>query len=714
MLKKNFISAVSLFALCFSAQAAVWEPLDTDMSINSSNSPSKQLYYVDLTSLSNQLTGLHYKKTSASDNNIIELPTADGSIQNFRFEQSTIMEASLAARYPEIKTYKIQGIDDPQATGRLSISPLGFNAMIRSGSGSFYIDHENNEADEAQLYRAYKYTGNSPEEQFQCEVRGHDNISPLGKMAAADNFLQQDLKLPEDRQHEDPAWTHRQPGQLHLYRLAVSATYEFVQYTGGTKATALASIVATVNRIIDVYERDLGITFVLIDGLEPVLFTTSNDPYSGSNDDRITQNQTVMRSFGREKFDIGHLFGNGGGGVADLGSACNQIEENYDNTTETYKASGGSFTGSSSVNKASFAMLVAHEMGHQFGASHSYSGGTSYCDNRSTGVYEPGSGSTIMAYPGSCGAENVQTFKDAMFHAVSIKTINRTTYLRTMTPSAQYGCNNFRQTSNINWPTINAGSDYTIPVSTPFELTAAGSDADNDTLTYSWDERDEQYSKDERQASRTNSSTFGIDLGKNSLMRSRMPQADNKRYFPQIKTIMGETTDQERKTEALPTTNRTIQFRSFVRDGKGGQVFDDVILTSTTAAGPFKVTSHSNAANINAGSSSSVYWNVAGTSGGAVNCPNVDISMLMFDSNASRYCEQPLTSSTANDGSAVVKLPNLTTPKARFKVSCSNNVFFALSQGNININGSVPAVNCAAPGPQNNTPDISSLYYLLL
>ena len=38
---------------------------------------------------------------------------------------------------------------------------------------------------------------------------------------------------------------------------------------------------------------------------------------------------------------------------------------------------------------------------------------------------------------------------------------------------------------------VNAGGNFIIPDQTPFELTATGSDADgNESLTYSWEQRD--------------------------------------------------------------------------------------------------------------------------------------------------------------------------------------------------------------------------------
>jgi len=62
----------------------------------------------------------------------LSLPVADGTFQQFKIEESPIMEPELAQRHPEIKTYKGQGLDDPLATTRFDWTPTGFHAFVLS------------------------------------------------------------------------------------------------------------------------------------------------------------------------------------------------------------------------------------------------------------------------------------------------------------------------------------------------------------------------------------------------------------------------------------------------------------------------------------------------------------------------------------------------------------------------------------------------------
>ena len=90
-----------------------------------------------------------------------------------------------------------------------------------------------------------------------------------------------------------------------------------------------------------------------------------------------------------------------------------------------------------------------------------------------------------MGYASLCNPENVQFFSDPYFHSNSYDNIRNYT-------TTGLGKTAFIIGPAINTPpTVNAGADFTIPRETSFKLAAASaSDANNDSLTYCWEEFD--------------------------------------------------------------------------------------------------------------------------------------------------------------------------------------------------------------------------------
>ncbi len=133
------------------------------------------------------------------------------------------------------------------------------------------------------------------------------------------------------------------------------------------------------------------------------------------------------------------------------------------------------------------------------------------------------------------------------------------------------------------------------------------------------------------------------------------------------------------------------------RAGGGGVNTDDVNLTVSTAAGPFRVTSPNT--NVAWFGTQTVTWDVAGTNLTPVNCANVKISL-----STDRGFTFPtvLLASTLNTGSAQVTLPEIQTTSARIKVEAVGNVFYDISDVDFAITGlqvptdlhAVPATIC--------------------
>ncbi len=586
---------------------------------------------------------------------LLSIPMPDGTDACFAISKSSMMHPQLAAKYPQIKTYSGQGIDDPTATMRFSVTQNGFRAMILSGlHGAVYIDNYFHKQDRYYIsYFKKDYVLDAPKHE-PCLV--HD--IPQQRNDHWHDGL--DIAKTIDVGEGPGTSSSLSDGFLREYRTVFSATGEYTSFHGGTVADGLAAIVETINRINEVYERDFAIRFELIANNDDVIYTNgSTDPYSNNNAGAlINESQTNIDAIiGSANYDLGHTVSTGGGGLAGLGVVC--LNGN--------KASG--ITGSGSPVGDPFDIdYVAHEVGHQFGGSHTFNGNDGACGgNRSANsAYEPGSGTTIQAYAGICSSHNIQSNSDDHFHARS---------LLQMSNYAIFGgsgdsCPNKTATGN-SAPTSDAGADYVIPTNTPFELRGTGSDPDGDAITYCWEQYD-----------------LGPEGGPNSpsgnapLFRSFSPTVDNIRICPQISDIVNNT---QTIGELLPSYDRNMVFRLTVRDnhaGAGCTTFDDMEIDVEGSAGPFEVIAPNTALTWEALTTETVTWDVAGTNSAPVSCANVDI--LMSTDGGYTY---PVTVATAvpNTGSASITVPNNVGSNNRIKVICSDNIFFDISNTNFTI-----------------------------
>jgi hypothetical protein len=621
---------------------------------------------------------------------VIDLPTPEGGFARFAVVEAPVMAPELAAKFPSIRTYKGVGVDDPTATVRLDLTPGGFHAQVLSPNGRWYIDPRNHL--EPTVHTSYFAVDLVNPRDDYVEVGVLDQSGRLMseeelQSAGGDADHDHDAEHDHDADHDhDAAHTdhvdkgvsgraaERSGNRLVTYRLAVAATGEYTAFHGGTVLGAMEAIVTVVNRVTGVYEQEVAARFELVANNNLIVFTNPATDNLDNNDEfnLITQSQVVIDDvIGNADYDIGHTFSTGAGGLAGLG------------VLGLPGLKARAVTGISAPVGDAFSIdYVAHELGHQFGADHTFSGRIGSCSggngNAATAV-EPGSGITIMAYAGICGADNLALNSVPYFHTVSYDEMRAV-----MAGVPDVGV---RTNTGNAVPTVSAvgGSAFVIPVRTPFVLTATGADADGDTLTYGWEQTDAG-------ALRLLSST---SKPSGNLFTFVVPSTSPSRYFPALDTIAAGNTNAATGdcsvpvyldciTEFLPTVPREMNFRVTVRDGSslgGGLDSADV---SVTAAGstPFRLTVPNGGQTLQSRSDATVTWNVAGTASAPINTPTVDVLM---STDGGLSFPHVLATNVPNTGSAPVRIPHLVGTTARLMIRGHGNVFFDTSDGDISI-----------------------------
>jgi hypothetical protein len=628
----------------------------------------------------------------ATDGVVMTLPMPDGTFERFLVRESPILAPELQAAYPTFKTWVADGLDDPTATARFGWTSAGFHSIAFSAErGTTWIDpYETGSLDTYVVFN--KADLQKGDESWMCLVEGqHD----------------------EAYHRTENSFPISHGTQLRTYRLALAATAEYTAAApasggalAGSKEAALARMTATMNRVNGIYERELSVRMTVATGTvgDPTALIFTNPATDGyTNDDgfaMLTENQsTIDTVVGSANYDIGHVFSTGGGGVAYLRSPCNASQK------------AGGVTGSSNPTGDPFDVdYVAHEMGHQFGGSHTFNSTVNACgggNRSSTHAYEVGSGVTIQAYAGICGVEDLQRNSIDRFHVESLDEM--TAFL---TDGGGSTCGSVSATGNTP-PVVGSLSNYTIPLGTPFMLRGSATDSDGDTLTYAWDQFD-------LGASTNSVVTATTDDGSRPLFRSYAATTDPMRTFPSVSYVLNNanvpsttydcTGSGSPKTcltgETMPTTARTMNFQLTVRDNRsGGGAFSTGSSSVTTVAGtgPFRVTSHNSSATLTGGASMTLTWDVAGTTANGINTANVTIRL---STNGGTSFDTEVVASTANDGSHTFNVPNTATTQARFLLQAQNNIFFDVNDANLTINatggGSAPSAPAKPTGTAGN------------
>ncbi len=618
-----------------------------------------ELFQTDFTFLKNELLKApQEEQAQLTDGLQVELPAVSGKPEVFYVFYAPVMAPELAEKYPELRSYKAVNAKDPSNIIHISVSPeFGMHFIGYNNKGqTYYVDTYTRDLNTYILYNRNDISNSSL---FECLVPGNESSNTT-----------------------DPAYNVAQridDNKYRTYRLAMACTTEYASFhinaanlNNGTlqqkKQAVLAAMNVTVTRLNSVYERDVAAKLVLVANNDQIIFVDQDNFSNGSPGQLINQSQSVITStIGTANFDIGHTVSTGAGGLAILGSLCIPSE----------KARG--ITGTSNPVGDPFDIdYVAHEIGHQFGANHTFNATTGSCGGGNRNLptaMEPGSGSTIMGYASLCGMNNVQNHSDAYFHTISLQEM--AAHIQSTNCGTIINANNAA-------PSVNAGAGYTIPNATPFVLTASATDSNNaNSLTYTWEQTDNNTSTQPPVATSTGGPLF----------RSIVPSDSPSRSFPSYQTVLSGTSLNNgivgSTWERLPSVARNLNFTVTVRDNNiinGGQTKHANTLVKVANTGPFVITYPNNVTNQQnnwtiqwaSGEQKTITWNVAGTTGNGINTANVKISYSLDDGATFT----PFVEETPNDGSEEVTLPVLaeTNPNVRIKIEAVGNIFYTVSK----------------------------------
>lgn len=617
---------------------------------------SKSTYHLNFDAIKSELLDAPFRYEASESHVQIEIPDENGDINSYKIYKVRTMSDELSEKFPEISSYVGVSLKEKSHRLRMTSTPQGLYVMVlRPQLGNLII---NPITQDAQYYSAFnkKYT------------------SETGAFNYCDNTEEVDYNT--NLTANDYETLNVDDSTLRTYDLALAATGEYSQFqinqaglsnaTEDEKITAvLAAMTVTIDRVNMVYERDVAVNFQLIDDTDNLIYlNASSDPYTNSNGNTMLgQNQqNIDSTIGANNYHIGHVFSTGGGGVAILGSVC----------LSNFKARG--VTGSSSPVGDPFDIdYVSHEIGHQFGAKHTYN---NFCNGQRSldSSVEPGSGNTIMGYAGIC-PPNTKSNSDDHFHQLSIAQI-----YENITNGIGANCPTITSIANTV-PTITTSSNHIIPNGTAFYLDAEATDAENDALTYNWEQYDLEVSDQPPSPTSTQGPNF---LSNSSLTESR-------RYFPKFEDVLNNNLTPT--WEVVPSTQRDMNFTLTVRDNNinGGQTARKDVSVSFKEVGPFKVTSQ-NQANINwiPGETETITWDVAGTTANGINTSNINI--LLSTDNGENF-DTVLASNVANNGSYDIIVPSEQAAFCRIMIEPVDNIYYALNETTFAIDTNVQT-NC--------------------
>ena len=266
-------------------------------------------------------------------------------------------------------------------------------------------------------------------------------------------------------------------GVFRHYRLALPVDYSIYnsKYFNRDVNKVKAFWYATIAFVNELYRNDVGVDFTLVDN-EALIFTTTENQLFGrgsrANDVVNDGTITLNKHYDPKKYDLAVIL--------------TDYRERYNGMAAVYSA----YEQHNKANATARPIkpsTIAHEIGHMFGADHTFSNGGQYSSKT-----EIGSGQSIMSY----GHEYPRDF----FSLISLQIIRRflgnsmayyADEARTQVAGKRVegtGSNLVYGVKSNNQPPVldrsHLKKEYVIPKDTYFQFYLTGKDAENDTITY--------------------------------------------------------------------------------------------------------------------------------------------------------------------------------------------------------------------------------------
>jgi subtilisin-like proprotein convertase family protein len=679
-MKKTILTLIILFSVTFfyaQKENNSWKEVEnleikTSEKLRRSTLPTEyKLFTFDYSKFITQLNNVPNRENfTGTSNVIVSIPSPNGEMVSYRIIEASTFEKSLQAQFPEIRSFAGNAVNDASTVIRFSISPYnGLSAIIRTATGETTYIIDPITMDNKIFIVFDRSKSKKADGSFICTTE--DDITTFGPNLNK-GTVNQMLNNADD-------------GKLRKFQMAQSCTAEYSNFFGATSAAQVNLVLAAFNntytRCNAIFEMDFNCTMELIPNTTSVIYyNPATDPYSPSTNLgnwNTELGNTLQSVIGNDNYDIGHVFGDSGGGgnAGCIGCVCSATN-----------AKGRAYTSPSDGNpQGDFFDVdyVAHEIGHQLGGYHTFShdGGQDNAVN-----VEPGSGVTIMGYAGITGATDVASNSIPIFHAGSIKQITDNIKGKDCSgPNTGY-CLEIVNTGNAV-PNPSAPATKTLPIGTAFKLSGTATDADaGDVLSYCWEQVDDATTalgapNTYPSGTKTNGANF----------RSFMPKNNGTRYFPRLEDHVANGVAGN-QWEIVPTINRTLNFRMTVRDNRAGGGNNESVNTAVsfnTAYGPFLITSQNTSGlSYTQGSTQTVTWSVNNTTA-LTGAANVNIKL---STDGGLTYPITLVANTPNDGSQTVTIPNVSAPFCRILIEPTANDFYAINTSDFAIGYTVTSI----------------------